>query len=99
MSPDPGGGWAGRREYRVYARSKVPQTKFTGDDLPRNDPRWTRRTLSTCTSARQKRPAEPGSYEAWTVSSGKGIGSATSDGTIEMSTSIPRERSASMNIV
>ena len=53
----PGGGLAGRPEYRVFARSKLPQKKWTGDVLPRNRARCRFMTTSTRASRCQNRCA------------------------------------------
>src|ERR687892_283479 len=51
----PGCGGASRPEKRVTARSKLPQKKCTGLDLPRKPVRNSLNTRSACTSARQNR--------------------------------------------
>src|SRR5487761_1716403 len=88
---------ARRPENRVTARSKLPQKKCTGLDLPMNRPRNSSKTESAETSARQKRFAYSGSYDACTRSSSKRIGLGISTGMGQIFTRMPRDASASMN--
>ena len=88
---------ARRPEKRVTARSKLPQKKCTGLALPMKRARNAPRTRLVARSTRQKRCAHSGSYDAWTSSFSKGIGSGISCGMVLMGTSIARSRSIPMS--
>src|ERR1043165_6547578 len=74
---------AGRPEKRVTARSKLPQKKCTGLDLPIKRERKTLNTSSTETRVRQNRRAYSLSYDAWILSWSKAMGLAISTGRSE----------------
>src|SRR5579871_917347 len=88
---------AGRPENRVTARSKLPQKKCTGLDLPIKRDLKTLKTSSTETRVRQKRRAYSLSYDAWVLSWSNGIGLAISTGMCQIVTSIFNARSADIN--
>ena len=89
-------GFAGLPEYRVSARSNVPQKNWTRLVRPVNLERCSLKIGSIRESTCQKRFTDAGSYVRCTRSSGNAIGSGTSDGTTEIVTSNPSDRRSSM---
>ncbi|OAK54629.1 hypothetical protein A3K89_04570 [Rhodococcoides kyotonense] len=83
---------AGRPEKRVTARSKAPQKKCDGLDLPRNSPRNREKTRSALTSECQNVDIASASYEQWVVSSANGTAWGSSTGVPTIRTSRPSSR-------